>query len=96
MTQMYETISNMYINGITLSTGTKLTAEEVTEIRNDFRLLIGISAYEYVYEDVDDDVEMEAPETLDMEVFEKIEEYLCDEITGEDEIYAVNKAIGRE
>lgn len=95
--QTYNDIVNMLDNGIKLSSGTKLTYQEVVELRRIFLIEDGIDYYNGVVENVDDDEVNEYPsaECLPLDVFEEITYGMRDVPTGDDQIWIVKTVIKR-
>lgn len=93
--QNYNEISNMFSNGITLSSGVVLTSKDLFEIDRLIDIYKGICSYEFVSEGWDEDEFEKYPKSNEfpVECFHEITESLRDIPTGEDEIWAVMDAI---
>ena len=89
--QSYDEIANMNMNGITLSTGKELTPNELMELRWISRLNSAIETYDFVSTEFDDGDEYE--EIKDLEFYDRLDDELCEIITGEDEYNAVQEVL---
>ena len=88
-------IKDMYENGITLSSGVKISRYDLLEIGRIYRIRYGMDSYTYVQENIEDvdengnDIVWPDVEAHDADFYESIYYALQERITGDDEYETV-------
>lgn len=95
-------IKDMYENGIVLSSGVKLTPQDLYELTQIDRIRYGMDSYTYVQENIEDvdengnDIVWPDVEAYDADFYESIYYALQERITGDDEYEEVVRMVRKE